>query len=197
VPGKSGEREPTFLFLGGASCLDLTATMRAPRGRVAERLRAPQDLVNWLVAAGLADQPPSASSQDLVQARTLREAIYETIRRRMAGRPPGPGHLAIINNWAGRPPPRAWLQTEDGRLRARHDAPTAGGLAAAAVLQMGEGAEQTPIAILTELPVVHFQDATRLPKSWPASSSPFRGPLRPFLTSVQWRTGARRRQIGN
>jgi len=130
VPGKSGDGDLGFRFLGGRPCLDLTATAGERRGRRDERLRTPQDLASWLVAAGLADQPPAASRQDLAHARTLREAIYETIRRRMAGQLPGPGHLAIINNWAGRPPPRAWLQTEEGRLRARQDAPTVAALVA-------------------------------------------------------------------
>src|SRR5262249_40728723 len=63
--------------------------------------------------------------QDLAQARTLREAIYQTINRHLTGQPPGPGHLAIINTWARRPPPRTWLETDDGQLRARRDAATA------------------------------------------------------------------------
>jgi predicted RNA-binding Zn ribbon-like protein len=130
VRSASGNDGREFRFLGGRHCLDLTATVGERQGLQTERLRTPQDLANWLVAAGLADQPPAASRRDLAQARTLREAIYETIKRRMAGQPPGPGHLAIINNWAGRPPPRAWLQAEDGRLRTRQDAPTVAALVA-------------------------------------------------------------------
>ena len=130
MPRKSGDGKPAFRFLAGRACLDLTATVGERRRRQAERLRTPQDLASWLVAAGLADDPPAASRQDVARARTLREAIYETIRRRMAGRPAGQGDLAIINNWAGRPPPRAWLEADGGQLRARHDASTVAGLLA-------------------------------------------------------------------
>ena len=125
----SGDGTRAFRFLGGRPCLDLTATA-GERERRAERLHTPQDLANWLVGAGLADEPPAPSRQDLARARTLREAVYQTIKRRMAGQPPGPGHLAIINTWAGRPPPRTWLEGEDGQLRARQAATTVAALLA-------------------------------------------------------------------
>jgi predicted RNA-binding Zn ribbon-like protein len=125
-----GDGEQGFRFLGGRPCLDLTATVGERWGRQAERLRTPRDLASWLVAAGLADQPPAASRQDLAHARTLREAVYQTIKRLMTGQHPGPGHLAIINNWAGQPPPRTWLEADNGQLRALRDAATAAALVA-------------------------------------------------------------------
>jgi predicted RNA-binding Zn ribbon-like protein len=130
VLGASGDGDLGFRFLGGRPCLDLTATVGERWGRPVERLRTPQDLARWLVAAGLADQPPAASGQDLAHARTLREAIYRTIKRRMTGQLPGPGDLAIINTWAGQPPPRTWLEAGDGQLRTRRDATTAAALLA-------------------------------------------------------------------
>jgi predicted RNA-binding Zn ribbon-like protein len=130
VPHPVGDGELEFRFLGGRPCLDLTATVGERQGRPVERLRTPQDLATWLVAVGLADQPPAASRQDLAHARTLREAVYQTIKRRISGQPPGPGHLAIINNSAGQPPLRTWLEADDGRLRARRDAATAAALVA-------------------------------------------------------------------
>ena len=126
---RSGNGEPGFRFLGGRPCLDLTATAGEP-GRRAEQLRTPRDLASWLVKAGLADQPPATSRRDLAHARTLRDAVYQTIRRRMAGQPPGPGHLAIINDWAGRSVPPRWLEADNGQLRARNDATTAAALVA-------------------------------------------------------------------
>jgi predicted RNA-binding Zn ribbon-like protein len=123
----SGHGERAFGFLGGRTCLDLTATGGERR---AERLRTPEDLARWLMQAGLADQPPAVSLRDLADARTLRGAVSQAIKRQMAGQPPGPGNLAIINNWAGRPPPRAWLEAQEGQLRARHDATTAASLIA-------------------------------------------------------------------
>jgi predicted RNA-binding Zn ribbon-like protein len=130
VPHPVGDGELEFRFLGGRPCLDLTATVGERQGRPVERLRTPQDLATWLVAVGLADQPPAASRQDLAHARTLREAVYQTIKRRMGGQPPGPGDLAIINDWAGRPPPRRWLEADDSQLRARSDSTTAAAILA-------------------------------------------------------------------
>jgi predicted RNA-binding Zn ribbon-like protein len=130
VPAKSGNGKAAFTFLGGRACLDLTATFGDWRGCQAERLRTPQDLANWLVRTGLTDEPPAVSQQDLAQARTLREAIYQTIKRRMTGQPPGADHLAIINNWAAQPTPGAWLQAEDGQLHVRQDTTTGAALLA-------------------------------------------------------------------
>jgi dihydrofolate synthase / folylpolyglutamate synthase len=96
-----------------------------------------------------------------------------------------------LNDYIGRP-------DLFGRPFTISQADVAGGLAAAAVLQMGEGAEQTPIAILTELPFVHSQDRDPTAEELATVIIPFSEDLfAPFLTSVQWRTGARRQQIGN
>jgi predicted RNA-binding Zn ribbon-like protein len=120
-----------FRFEGGRACLDLAATVGERHGRPTERLQTPHDLARWFLQAGMAEQPPAVSRQDLAHARTLREAIYQTIQRGLAGQRPGPGDLAIINDWAGRPPPRMWLEVGDsGQLRSRHDATTAAALIA-------------------------------------------------------------------
>jgi dihydrofolate synthase / folylpolyglutamate synthase len=95
-----------------------------------------------------------------------------------------------LNDYVGRP-------DLFGRPFAVSQADVAGGLAAAAVLQMGEGAEQTPIAILTDLPFVHFQDRDPTAEELASVIIPLDEDLfAPFLTSVQWQQGARRRQTG-
>jgi dihydrofolate synthase / folylpolyglutamate synthase len=66
------------------------------------------------------------------------------------------------------------------------------------VLQMGEGAEQTPIALLTELSFVHFQDRDPTAEELATVIIPLEEDLfAPFLASVQWRTGTRRQQTDN
>lgn len=82
-----------------------------------------------------------------------------------------------------------------GRPFTVSQADVAGGLAAAAVLQMGEGAEQTPIAVLTELPFVHFHDRDPTAEELATVIIPLEEDLfAPFLGSVQWRTGTRHQQ---
>jgi F420-0:gamma-glutamyl ligase len=96
-----------------------------------------------------------------------------------------------LNDYVGRP-------DLFGRPFTVSQADVAGGLAAAAVLQMGEGAEQTPIAILTELPFAHFQDRERTAEELATVIIPLADDLfAPFLTSVQWRKGARHQDTGN
>src|SRR5579863_4506807 len=66
-----------FRFRGGSNVIDLPATLRArfsPAPR--ELLATPADLARWLVSAGMASSAPDVSSDDLLTARALREAIY-------------------------------------------------------------------------------------------------------------------------
>lgn len=64
-------------------------------------------------------------------------------------------------------------------------------LATAAVLEMGEGAEQQPVAIITEVPQIEFINKEYKPKS---SNDSFEIPQKedmfyPFLSSVKWQRG--------
>ncbi len=67
----------------------------------------------------------------------------------------------------------------------------ADGLAAAAVLAMGEGAEQTPLALITNIPFVTFQQKPARSKK---KFSSFEVPLKqdmyaPFFARMKWRKG--------
>jgi F420-0:gamma-glutamyl ligase len=67
-----------------------------------------------------------------------------------------------------------------------------GGLAAAAVLAMGEGVEQTPLAVIAEVPFVQFQD--RDPNESELAFlhlKPEDDLFAPFLTAVDWQPGGR------
>lgn len=71
-------------------------------------------------------------------------------------------------------------------------ADVAGGLTAAAVLQMGEGTEQTPIAIITDVPFVTFQDRNPSTQELAETNIPLEEDLfAPFLTSVTWQPGGK------
>lgn len=64
------------------------------------------------------------------------------------------------------------------------------GLAAAAVVCMGEGAEQTPLAVVSELDFVSFQQRNPTSKELNEVYVSLRDDLfAPFLTSVSWQKG--------
>jgi putative folate metabolism gamma-glutamate ligase len=69
-------------------------------------------------------------------------------------------------------------------------------LASAAVFTMGEGTEQTPIAIISDIPSVHFtSNLKRQTKNFSSLIIPMANDLyKPFLTSVPWRKGKKRRR---
>lgn len=68
----------------------------------------------------------------------------------------------------------------------------AGGLAAAAVLAMGEGAEQTPLCLLTELNDIEFQQRDPSAEELKELNISLEDDLfAPFLTAVNWKQGRR------
>jgi F420-0:gamma-glutamyl ligase len=64
-------------------------------------------------------------------------------------------------------------------------------LASAAVLVMGEGTEQTPIAIVEDIPFVNFQDHDPTPEELKAFFVPIKEDdlFAPFLSKVDWQKG--------
>jgi len=68
----------------------------------------------------------------------------------------------------------------------------AGGIAAAAVLAMGEGAEQTPLCVITDLNGITFQDSDPSKREIDELYVPLQEDLfAPFLTAVEWSKGDR------
>ncbi len=66
----------------------------------------------------------------------------------------------------------------------------AGGLAAAAVVLMGEGSESTPLCIIEDVPFVEFQDRNPTPTELAELAIPLEEDLfEPFLTAANWATG--------
>lgn len=80
-----------------------------------------------------------------------------------------------------------------GRTLQLSQANVAGGLAAAAVLAMGEGAEQTPLALIENPPGTQFQDHDPAPEDQAAYYiSPLNDePFRPFFSHIPWRPGGK------
>lgn len=69
----------------------------------------------------------------------------------------------------------------------------AGGLASAAVAVMGEGSEQTPLAVINEVPFVDFisNDPTSQELAGYYVSPLEDEPFMPFFGAVQWNKGGR------
>lgn len=109
---KLEETRDGFRFRGGRLPLDLPATLA---GRVSgdhrDALAAPADLDRWLVAAGLADSAPGASTEDLSAARDLRETLYALALARAEGRSPPGAAREALNAFAAQPAAAPWLDT--------------------------------------------------------------------------------------
>ncbi|MER7212105.1 CGNR zinc finger domain-containing protein [Streptosporangium sp. NPDC000239] len=95
----------SFRFDAGAVCLDFAYTGGEGRYAVFETLHESTDLVEWLA------QPPldavvtaPVTADDLVAAKTLRQAIWEAARARAAYRPLPAEAVAAVNRTAASPP---------------------------------------------------------------------------------------------
>jgi predicted RNA-binding Zn ribbon-like protein len=110
-----------FKFRGGSPALDLAATVvgrlsATPR----DLLATPTDLDRWLVAAELAEAGPGATEGNLVQARSLREALYRLALSRAEGHALPGADRELLNGYAALP--AAPLQLDaDGRARLSGD----------------------------------------------------------------------------
>ena len=88
-----------WYWLGGRPALDFVNTLRERWWRRVETLVTPEDLGEWLVSAGLADDPPATDRELLESARSLREAIAEAADAVLAERPAAPDDLSTISSW--------------------------------------------------------------------------------------------------
>jgi predicted RNA-binding Zn ribbon-like protein len=93
-----------FKFRGGSPALDLAATMVGRLGATPRDLLAtPADLDRWLVAAELASAAPGATEGNLVQARSLREALYRLALSRAEGTALPDADRDLLNAYAALP----------------------------------------------------------------------------------------------
>lgn len=91
--------------------------------------------------------------------------------------------FAAINDYIGKP-------DLFGRRLRMTTVNVANALAVAAVLVMGEGSESTPMAVISDLPFVHFQSRNPTKKELEALRiDPADDLYAPLLTSVDWQKG--------
>jgi predicted RNA-binding Zn ribbon-like protein len=95
--------ELVFRFTSGRLCLAFCATVGERWRRNFERLRDPHDLARWVREAGLAGDELPVTQRVLGEARSLREAIYRSVRAGMDASPPAEADRDLLNRWARRP----------------------------------------------------------------------------------------------
>ncbi len=89
--------ELRFVFVSGRLSLAFCATVGERWRRSFERLRAPQDLARWYVAAGLLAAPIVVTEAGLGRARIVREAIYQIATAVAAGERPAAAAEETVN----------------------------------------------------------------------------------------------------
>jgi predicted RNA-binding Zn ribbon-like protein len=90
---------PYWYWLGGRPALDFVNTRRERWRRDVECLLSVEEVVIWLVRAGLLPQPMKAPASVLAEARELREAIDTGVRAAVERRAPDPAAVALIDDW--------------------------------------------------------------------------------------------------
>lgn len=103
------------------------------------------------------------------------------------------GVVGIAIGYFGFKPLRDYRTKKDifGRIFKMETSDLPDSLASAAVLEMGEGSEQTPIAIISDIPYIEFIETDFKPESLDDSFeiSEEEDMFYPFLSSVSWKKG--------
>jgi predicted RNA-binding Zn ribbon-like protein len=145
---------PYWYWLGGRPALDFVNTRRERWRRDVECLLSVDEVVTWLLRAGLLPQPMRAPASVLAEALELREAIDAGVRAAVARQAPDPAAVALIDDWltlAGSRP--ALVAGRDGRPvlaeRVRADSPrrALGMVAYDAARMLGIPAERARVRI--------------------------------------------------
>lgn len=125
------EARPQPVF-GGRLSLDLTWTLAHRLWAPTEYLTSDEDVATWLVAAGVVPAGTPPADGTLRSARDLREAVYRSAHRRIAGQMLDRGDVQLINRWAHKPTLVPTLAT-DATVQWGSRQPIHAGLAAVAV----------------------------------------------------------------
>jgi predicted RNA-binding Zn ribbon-like protein len=106
-----------FAFVSTNLALDFVGTLNERRTARVENLRSPDDLANWLSAAGVLDAPPATDADALATATELREALF-VLTEHLINQPGGSlprRALEMVNARAAVAPPVPLLRA-DGHL---------------------------------------------------------------------------------
>jgi predicted RNA-binding Zn ribbon-like protein len=145
---------PYWYWLGGRPALDFVNTRRERWRRDVECLLSVEEVVIWLVRAGLLPQPMKAPASVLGEARELREAIDAGVRAAVARKAPDAAAVALIDDWLAHAGPRPALLTDASgrpvlteRSRAESPRPALGMVAFDAARMLGIDTERARVRI--------------------------------------------------
>ena len=94
-------------FVSGNLALDFIGTVGSRRTERVELLAGPAGLASWTLAAGLLDEAPAVDGQAFERAVELREDLYRLACAARDGE--DYGDVALLNEWAAKPPVTAVL----------------------------------------------------------------------------------------
>ncbi|MGW5369086.1 CGNR zinc finger domain-containing protein [Streptomyces sp. NPDC004009] len=92
------------VFVCGNPALDFAATLRARRSTRFEMFATPGRLNAWYLESGLVDSITPAGDEDVAEAITVREAVYQLVTDRRLGEGFDREALAVLNGAARRTP---------------------------------------------------------------------------------------------
>lgn len=116
----------------------------------------------------------------------ITDSTCQPMRRGTQGISLAHSGFVALNNYVGKP-------DLFGRPMTVTQSNIAGGLAATAVLAMGEGAEQTPLCVITDVPFVMFQGRNPTARELNEARISLEDDLfAPFLTAVKWQSGTKK-----
>lgn len=106
-------------FPCGNISLDFVGTLRARRDESPiEMLTSPARLDSWFTESGIVDAQTSSRPADVTTAMALREAIYDLVTARMAGRAYAQAAMSVVNDEARKPSVIPQLTREGRRTEA-------------------------------------------------------------------------------
>jgi dihydrofolate synthase / folylpolyglutamate synthase len=118
----------------------------------------------------------------------ITDSTSQPMRRGTTGIAMAHSGFKSVNDYIGQP-------DLFGRAIDHSQANVSGGLAAAAVLAMGEGSEQTPLCVLSDLPFVQFQDQDPTADELAIHQMEVADDLfAPFLDNAGWLPGERSKE---
>lgn len=100
------------MFVSGNLGLDLLGTLKWRRSDEEELLEEPSDLDAWITEAGVLTVAPASTAADLVEATSLREAVYALVRARLDEAAWPSSALDTLNRWNGCDGPTTRLTSE-------------------------------------------------------------------------------------